>query len=170
MKRIISFLGILFLFGCSQNTNTSDTYKDVGDIPFDANLDNPDFQLCDENNIMQYYSKGTSNIPATYQGEKIAIINHFNENYENSILEGQNGYLTIRFIVNCKGESDRFRVQEMDFKYQPKTFNTTIKNQLLTITKSLKGWIPPSNDGKYFDFYQYLTFRIEEGQIKKIMP
>jgi len=165
MRRMIPFFIILLLIGCSQNK-----YQNVGDIPFDAVIDNPDFKLCNESNIMQYYTKGTANTLATYQGEKIAIINHFRENYKNPTLEGENGYLTIRFIVNCKGESDRFRVQEMDFKYQAKTFDTAIKNQLLVATKALKNWIPPSNNGQLYDFYQYLTFRIENGQIKKIMP
>ena len=58
----------------------------------------------------------------------------------------------------------------MNFEYQPKKFDPEIKKQLLSITKSLDGWIPVNNGLVDFDFYQYLSFRIEDGQIIKIMP
>ena len=58
----------------------------------------------------------------------------------------------------------------MDESYQPMQFNAAITDQLLTITKQLDGWIPKSDGGKEVDYYQYLIFKINHGEITEIMP
>ena len=78
--------------------------------------------------------------------------------------------MTIRFIVNCQGQTGRFRVQGMSYKYNEKTFNKNLTSQLLSLTKQLDGWIIGENGGKKFDYYQYLTFKIEKGKLIEIMP
>ncbi len=58
----------------------------------------------------------------------------------------------------------------MDFDYKSKKFDSKIKNQLLAIVKNLDGWIPRKKNNQNLDYYQYLTFKIENGQIIKILP
>ena len=63
----------------------------------------------------------------------------------------------------------------MDEKYQEKVFDKLITNQLLLISKSLKGWIPKNftsktNEVFNYDYYQYLIFKIKDGQITEILP
>jgi len=130
---IIIFALLLFRSSLAQNK-----YIDVGDIQFNTSTDNVNFKMCDENNIKQYYSRYSSDNPAGYKGEKRNMEKPFLQNYKYPISKTQNGYITIRFIVNCYGESDRFRVEEMDFSYQSKKFNSKISSQLLNITKQLK--------------------------------
>lgn len=168
MKRIFFGLFLCCLFACQ---NEKPVVKvNVGDIIFDEKIDDPNFQLCNENLIKQYYVRYSSDKPSGYKGEKAAIVKLFSENYSCPNIEGEDGYVTIRFVVNCEGKPGRYRIQEMDFNYLPKKFEKSISEKLLTITKKLDGWIPVSRGEKNFDFYQYLTFRIEKGQIKKIMP
>ena len=166
MKKEILVLFLLFLLGCQDES----LYKNVGDIPFDRKIDSSDFELCNERRIKQYYVRGSDDTPSGYKGEKKALVKEFFENYNYPITEQEDGYITIRFMVNCQGQSGRFRVQEMDNAYQSKSFKPEIREQLLTITKSLDGWIPVHKDSVYFDFYQYLTFKLEDGQIQQIMP
>ncbi|RZN82011.1 MAG: hypothetical protein EVB11_09965 [Winogradskyella sp.] len=139
----------------------------VGEIFTDSIIDNKDFKLCGEQDrIIQYYAFSEK----TYQGEKTAIKAHFHENYVCSKNNLESGYIRVRFIVNCKGVSGRFRLLESDLNYKPKIFSKKISNQLLKATESLKEWKSMTVKGIGRDYYQYLIFRIEKGQIIEILP
>jgi hypothetical protein len=146
----------------------STTYPlQVGDIYFDPKLDDPNFKLCDENRMAQYYSFGKG---LQYKGEKIKINEHFKVGLKVNEQRNVTGFLTIRFIVNCEGKIGRFRVEGMDNEYSQKTFSEGLTNQLMSLTKKLDGWIIGEHDGKAYDYYQYLTFKIENGILIEIMP
>jgi hypothetical protein len=133
----------------------------VGDIPFDAAIDNPAFELIDEDNILPY-----NTICGFYiEGERYAVLNYFRENVRLDTIKGATGYITIRFIVNHKGQTDRFRVYEMDNNYKTCYFPSGIKDSLLTATKRLDGWITLDKD-----YYQYILFKMKDGQIETILP
>ena len=138
----------------------------VGDSEFDKQLDDPSFKVCSEGFTRQYYSFGTD----VYEGEKPALVHFFRQSYKGNAFGDQTGYVTIRFIVNCQGRTGRFRVQEMDLNYQPKAFNRKLTDQLLRLTKELDGWKPAQEEGKFYDYYYYLSFQIVNGQITAIMP
>lgn len=157
---------ILLAIGCQPEPRPGD----VGDIAFDPAQDDPAFELCNERSVKQYYVRGSYDTPAGYRGEKKALVAEFAERYRFPVVEEENGYLTIRFVVNCRGKTGRFRIQEMDFAYQPRSFAPAIRDQLLSIIRELDDWIPVARDEKKYDFYQYLTFRIEKGQLIRIMP
>ena len=50
------------------------------------------------------------------------------------------------------------------------SINKDISEQLLNITKSLDGWVIGKHEGKAYDYYQYLTFKIEDGELIEILP
>ncbi|MCB0546926.1 MAG: hypothetical protein KDD19_05010 [Phaeodactylibacter sp.] len=166
MKPLILLLLFVLAAGCNQGHQ-----QDVGDIPFDQAMDGPEFKLCGhESSTKQYYVRGSSLLPAGYKGEKRALEKAVLEQYAFPVSASENGYVTIRFVVNCRGESGRFRVEQMDFNYQPVRFDPGLVQQLLEITRKLDGWIPVGRDGRTYDFYQYLTFKVRNGQIEKILP
>ena len=143
------------------------TYKgNVGDIQYNAETDRADFEVSSMK-IKQYYnfSKATQ-----IKGEKIRIYKYFKVNYDTTIVSNDCGYITIRFIVNIKGETGWFRVQEMDENYRPKSFDHNIVDQILQLTIQLDGWKTGVLNGETYDYYQYLVFKIENGLIKEIMP
>lgn len=160
----LSLFLLLFVYACSQPKHN------VGDIPFDKNADDPEFKICTAGPIKQYYIRGSTDTPPGYKGEKRELEREILRDYDFPETASEDGYLTIRFIVNCEGKTGRFRTEEMDFSYQAKSFDKRISQQLLDIVKGLDGWIPRKSKGKNVDFYQYLTFRIENGQIEKILP
>ena len=154
------------LYSCGQQSQSATDYPEhVGDIAFDATLDDPNFKICNEKGIAQYYNFGG----VRFKGEKPKITEHF-QNYKEIQAPGETGYITIRFIVNCEGKTGRFRIQEMDNDYKAKSFRKEIHDQLLSLTKSLDGWVIAINQGYLFDYYQYLTFKIEDGKLIEIMP
>ncbi|MEN0003409.1 MAG: hypothetical protein AAF798_04675 [Bacteroidota bacterium] len=156
---------IILVTGCMQ-----DGYQNVGDIPFDASIDDENFKVCNERNIKQYYLRRSSDAPPSYRGEKRALEQAILSEYSFPEAAQENGYLTIRFIVNCEGAPGRFRVEEMDFSYQPKTFDPQITSQLLRLVKNLTDWVPRKRRNTTYDFYQYLTFKIQKGQVIEILP
>lgn len=167
MKKIIPLLIIMALsvINCSR-----DDGNNVGDISFDEQIDDINFQTCNERAIKQYYVRRSSDTAPRYKGEKGSLDREILNSYQFPRTEKENGYVTIRFVVNCRGETGRFRIEEMDFTYTPRKFDEKITTQLLKIVKGLKSWIPRKSYGRDLDFYQYLTFKIEQGQISKILP
>ncbi len=169
-KSTALFFGV-FIFGLV--IYSSEKKKDpgllhVGDIEFDPSTDNPNFKICGR--IFQYYNFEKGN----FSLDKKLIRQHFFSKIRKGSIY-QNGYITIRFIVNCEGVTDRFRIYEIDRNWKKTKFDDKLKNQLLTLTKELKGWKPGEFpefrqwSGK-FDFYQYLTFKIRNGELMDITP
>ena len=144
-----------------------DTFPpNTGDIAFNATLDDPSFTVCNPQIVLQYY-----NTASYYKEHKREIEHYFKSNYHpGTEREDQSGYLTIRFIINCSGQTGRFRMYELDTGYKPFTFHSAISDQLMKLTKNLQGWQPATYKGKIYDSYQYITFRLKKGAIECISP
>jgi hypothetical protein len=135
-------------------------------INHDPEKDDDSFKLCNEQWVIPYYG-GTK---TTFQGDKPALINHFSSYNPPSNSKGQTGFVTIRFIVNCKGEAGRFRMETLSPTLEPTRFDKTITKQLLTLTQHLNGWVPVQHEGKPIDSYYYLCFQMRDGKIITITP
>lgn len=159
---------LLFVTACRSGNFPNDAGypAHVGDITPDSTQDDPGFTVCRETYIPQYYS-----IETGFEGEKPAIERHFRANFaKNKRWKGESGFITIRFVVNCRGQTGRFRMQEMGTDMKPKQFPRDLSGQLLELTRSLKGWRPGQSQIKALDYYQYLTFKIADGDIAEILP
>jgi hypothetical protein len=168
MKDLIFLLSFFVLCACGQNNYQSELTRHVGDIPLNPELDTAYFSPCHEDLILQYYYFGKG---IQYEGEKAALVAFVRNEFSANSIDKDNGYVTVRFIVNCKGESGRFRVIELDNNYDITTHSEVIVNQITDIVRRLDGWKAGTLDGsKAYDYYQYLTFKISNGQITDIMP
>ena len=171
MNKFVLLIIVFFIYNCQSQENglVNKEYRNyVGDIIENPKIDVNDFEICNsENRIMQYFNNSQG---IEYRGGKTEILNVFKNEFIPIKNENQNGMIRIRFIVNCKGESGRFRIIEADNEYKIFHFNNRITNQLLRITKKLKGWIPKEHRNKNVDYYQYLIFKIVDGNIKEILP
>ncbi len=169
MRFVILFL--LCCYSCAQENLVIKEYPEhVGDIEYNPELDKAHFKTCVKDPYsFQYYNFSDNGFQ--YNGGYFELWKEIKEAFRSiKNTERENGYIVIRFLVNCEGETDRFRVQEIGLDYQPKKFNKELVNQLLTITKDLKGWNAGEFKGYKVDYYQYLTFVIENGKIKAIKP
>ncbi|GAB5526587.1 MAG: hypothetical protein Roseis2KO_44590 [Roseivirga sp.] len=156
------------LFACTEdkkeqvgNITKSQTgiveYPDhVGDIAPDPDLDDPAFETC-SSRIPQYYALGPD-----FRVPNEQLMEHFGTVSLSD--KTTTAYFTIRFIVNCKGKIGRLREQSMTTDYKALSLDqdlkTAIRNSLLAFDKWPTGR----------DFYQYLTFKIEQGKIKEVLP
>ena len=169
MTKILKFLLFIPLisFGQEKSETKSEYPNYVGDIEFNSEIDNKDFELCSSKHIYQYFNFGDGLV---YEGEKLAIEKEFTEKYKSEIIKNETGLIRINFVVNCKGKTDRFRLISMDENYKDKVFVKSITEQLMGITKNLKGWKGKKYKEREIDYYQYLIFKIENGQLKEILP
>lgn len=158
----------LFLLSLSCSSPPEKPLRHLEDIRFDQKIDKKDFPLCDENKIYQYFNLGDN---IHYEGDKPAIINAFKEKYDESLVKSESGLIRVRFVVNCHGDADRFRLIQSDLNYQEKIFDKNITDQIMAITRSLDKWgLKLEDSGDPVDYYQYLIFKIIDGKINKILP
>lgn len=170
LKRIkyVTIILLFLLFSCKNTSNKQSTYlENVGIILKDESEDDPNFQPCQEDYSLFYYQ--VDNSDHLYKGEKPAIVKAFDD-IDLPVMDQNDGYVTIRFLVNCKAETGRFRVEQVDFDYKDKKFEGELVAQLLEKTKQLDGWSPATREGYKCDFYKYLTFKIIDNQIVDILP
>jgi len=152
-----------------ENKRTPDSkyLRWVGDSEYQTGIDDSTFKPCyGEYRVKQYFNYGNGLV---YEGEKTALVNIFKEKFQ-SVDTAKSGFIRIRFIVNCEGKTGRFRLTSSDKNFQPAQFAACITDQLMTITKSLDGWLPLPDTTSPEDYYQYLVFKIEDGRLTEIMP
>jgi hypothetical protein len=138
----------------------------VGDIAYNAILDDSTFIVCNPKMVFQYYNTGSY-----YKQHKRAIEHYFKSRYQPTVQNtSQTGYVTIRFIINCSGKTGRFRMYELDANYNAYQFDVAISRQLMKLTKELQGWQPAVYKDTIYDSYQYITFKLNKGAIECVLP
>ena len=138
----------------------------VGHIPFSGELDDPIFKLCNDNFIIENGGRKSA-----YRGGVKNIKKYFDGIIQNmEYKKGENGYLTIRFLMNCKGDRDRYRILAINERYKPKEFSEHITNPILEAVKKMPDWQLGEHKGKIYDSYNMLTFKINDGLIIDIIP
>ncbi|MEO0330599.1 MAG: hypothetical protein AAF223_02790 [Bacteroidota bacterium] len=154
------------LSSCDSVTQREDELPmHIGLIEYDPKSDTLNFKVCHEDFLYPHFH----HLDVSYAGEKPAMVNKYKTLFKPS-KKLENGYITIRFIVNCEGEAGRFRVIEMDKNYKLKNFSNELVIQLYEITRSLEGWDVLERDNQSYDYVRYITFKIQNGEIKDIMP
>ncbi len=155
--------------GFAQNTTPHrfNSKQKVGAIEFDTARDNKEFHLCDEFNIMEYYQTNPK------YGEGFKSIRMYFKNHLNTInelIDFETGIITVRFIINCKGKTDRFRVFVVDGNYKMLNINQQLEQLCINTVKNMGDWKPGNDSGEYFDSYFTLSLKIRDGKINGILP
>ena len=167
---LLVFLSLV-LSSCKSDTTpeSKDEYlRWVGDIEQNENVDQPDFKACHgDEQILQYFNLGEGPL---YPEEKSALLETFETQYEPVKDTGQSGLIRIRFVVNCEGKAGRFRMIQADDNYNEIEFDKRITGQLLKITKDIKSWKIVYRREVPVDYYSYLIFKMNDGQITEILP
>lgn len=168
---LILLVQFLILGSCQTDKNAGERknyLRWVGDIEQNRQVDEPDFKICNgDEKVIQYFNMSKGPV---YRGEKSSIVNLFNAKYKPVTGKNQNGFIRIRFIVNCEGEAGRFRVLQSDYDYQETEFDKEIVAQLINITKAIENWEIFYSSEIPVDYYMYLIFKITDGQLTEILP
>ncbi|HZY77985.1 MAG TPA: hypothetical protein VFE50_00585 [Cyclobacteriaceae bacterium] len=138
--------------------------QNVGDISFDPKTDDPNFKLCNPEWVLQTYMLKSiaDETPLLVDRE---IRTKFTPRDE---WKTENGIVTVRFVVNCNGQADRFRLTEMTFELEEKKFQESLRTHILEIAKSIQ-WPARRARQQTADYYHYFNLRIVDGQVKDII-
>ncbi|MBW1297420.1 hypothetical protein [Aquimarina litoralis] len=142
----------------------------VGYIDFDKTIDKElELELClDHQFIADYYNGG--NDRAGFIGGKGNLKKLVYEQLDTTKLKNESGYLTFRFVINCKGKAGKFITNEADFDYNEKQFDDETRTHLYEILSSVKQWKPCVMRNTARDSYFYVTFILKNGKIEDILP
>lgn len=167
MKTTKFFFLLLMAFNFVAVHSFAQDTRWIDDIKPDSTIDGSTFKICNTNEqIIQYFNDGKG---IQYVGGKPAIDSIFLSNYK-AVKINESGLIRIRFVVNCSGETGRYRLLSSDLNYKPKEFTSQITNQLLSIAKSMTNWQPKIWKDMKVDYYQYLICKIEKGELTHILP
>jgi len=132
--------------------------------------DNSNFQLCyHESRIGDYYNCENE---GQLQGGKGAWRRVLKKDLIEEQLKNESGYLTFRFVINCKGEAGRFMTEESDLNFNKKEFNESAVKHLYEIVSSQTDWQACTGGRriKDQDAYTYITFKLKDGKIIDLLP
>lgn len=136
----------------------------IGEAHYNATIDTTELKRCNPDFIPQYYSTGTDYVGGK-QGIKAELIPTISEKIT---FQKKTGTITIRFIVNCEGETGFFRYNSIDSDLKATSYDSTKVDELIQLVASLKNWnVVYRNDRKY-DNYYLINFKIEDGIVTDI--
>ena len=152
----------------SQNTVPQhlNVKEKIGWIPFDKSIDNSNFKVCDELNIEEYYQVNPS------YGEGMPSIRKYFTAHQQELeaLCEKDGYVIVRFVINCQGQTDRYRTKFMSLNYTDEnSVNAELQKKIIQLTRNMGNWTSGKYDGKTYDCYQHLKFLFKNSQLVDIL-
>jgi len=127
-----------------------------------------DFQLCDKISKIADYYNGTPD--AGFDGGKGALKRQLLPKIDTTKLGKESGYLTFRFVINCKGELGWFKTEQAGLDFQEKEFPKELIQYLYEIIAELDTWHPTIIQEEAQDAYVYLTIKLKDGAIIDFLP
>ena len=166
-KSLLFFFSILFLIISCTNSNNG-SY--VGQIDFEPKIDTSYFELCNAADVEQYYIRKGKKSPAQFKGGIEELKNSIKDQCSLLDKSREQYYITVRFIVNCKGKVGRFRFNALSENLKYIDIDTSNFTCIQRSIEKLEKWIPVHDKKTKYDFYQYFCIKIVNGKIDEIMP
>ncbi len=109
---------------------------------------------------------------AKYQISSETLVAQANQQITNNTNNNTNGFVTVRFVVNCKEERGDYEVLQINQDYQETKFDTTTIDKTLAFVKTLNHWkrgmLKPGI--KVYDYNSFISFKFDNGKITEIIP
>lgn len=178
LKTVLYFIGALLLFGVisfatlyyfAYGKFEVDTQKFphyVGYINKEKALLNDVYELCDKGALYKVHHGAPED---AFEGSKKQFRNYIITHYENKSYN-DSGYLNFRFLVNCEGNAGWFEIIEMNLQLEETKLNQNMVQQLFKLTSNPENWAVFTYDGQPRNYYMYISYRIENGEILEILP
>lgn len=167
MKQFVTLLLIFFVLKTHGQSHLPPYPDMVGDITFDPQKDDSRFSLNASGKIFQYHN---FSLGFVFPDSPFALYEILNEIAVPTEYSHFSGWIRIRFVVNHLGQADRFRCQGVHANYEEWTIPSALEGQLIDVLRSIKKWSILVNEEGAQDYYQYILFKIEKGQIIEILP
>ncbi len=89
---------------------------------------------------------------------------------KNPDFQKVNGFVSIKFFVNCLGESGLFSTVALDEQYQDMEIPASLSEHLIEIARKLEGWIPFEYEDENLDGKKEIAIHFKSGEIIAITP
>lgn len=123
------------------------------------------FKTCNTLRPIEYYN---FNPDFKYVDGNDFVLKKVNENAPIGMQE--DGYITIHFLVNCKGKLGQIGLEQMDFNFQSTAFNTALVHHLIDEVLKLDNWPETSDNPSEPSIHAFMMFKIENGKITDLCP
>ncbi len=124
-----------------------------------------DFKRCTDKLPVGFYH---STAPYIYKGGKPFFKRFIQNNYSNNNFT-DNGYLNFRFLIDCNGELGDVETNQLNTNLEITTLNENLVGRLSKLTLRKENW-NSLETREVRDFYMYIIYKIENGQVVEILP
>ena len=134
----------------------------------DVLLHDPDFAWCrPQRELTRDYYNATPDVSVL--GGHATLRRVLLPRLDLAALAGESGYLTLRFVVDCRGQIGMIAADEADLDFAPKTFPP---EAVAAFAKTLRaGDIAfDLSDAGDHDYYAYLTLKLRDGDVTDFLP
>ena len=122
---------------------------------------------CDSSYLLYYYQANTKYPVATNTilEETRRYLAKTNKKYTG------NGYITLRFIVNCEGKIYSVKVLQVDENYKSTHFDKHLVSDLNDYLHTLDRWEKglSAYHLKNVNYIAYMSFRIKNGEVDNVI-
>lgn len=120
------------------------------------------FERCMEGQPGEYYHDNLTYLKGNeYLIQKIG---------QNAPSASGDGYITVHFTINCKGEMGHPGLEQMDREFQSTSFEPALVQHIITQVMHLKDW-PEIKPGHFYkDIHSFLMFKVKNGKITDVSP
>lgn len=131
----------------------------VGDIPISNEVESEDFSPCHDHPIYQHYQINTD-----YVGGNRVIKEKLKHDFPLTEFS-ESGLLTIRFVVNCQGETGLYRSKMIDTTLQDIDLSAKDLTQIYNNISALDKWQPGTVRDQLEDSYYQISFKLINGDL-----
>lgn len=162
---IFCFISIM-CFSCKKESLLKGNYQNyVGYLDPSKTYSPVEYQLCGDS----IYGTHHGLPKLAYKPNKGIFDEYIQEHFPENLFK-DSGYLNFRFIVNCKGQVGRVAIIESTLDLEKTSHLPALVDTLKRLTIRSENWIAPTEKGIDIDYYMYVSYKIENGKIKEILP
>lgn len=125
---------------------------------------NKDFELCGNGRLIGFYQSAA---PKIYKGTKLMFRKSILSNFKNNGFK-DSGMLNLRFHINCNGQVGNIEINELNNDFEKTDFTQGLVDQIIKLVSQKAHW--ETFAGGDHNYYMYLNFKIEDGDIIEIIP
>lgn len=170
LPRVLYFLLLLMTIACLNNDRQENSLfeiptvdHDLGFIPFEKELDDANYVICDSTEI----NSGRNRV------QYIGGNNKFRQDIESGFTFKKsyalfNGYIVLRFMVNCEGDVGRYRARALNIDFSPSSAPSDLVNHSVDLIKSLDNWTK-REDNDEREYSKFINLKFNNGKIQHIL-
>lgn len=163
---VIGFITLYYAMFGKFNEDRQKFPHYVGYINKEKALLNNTYELCGNKSIYKTHHGAPDD---AFAGSKKQFKNFIRSNYINKSYQ-DSGYINFRFLVNCEGNAGWFEIIEMNLQLEETKLNKDMVEQLFNLTSNPNNWAVYTYKNKPRNYYMYISYRIENGEIAEILP